>query len=295
LRNRTGENGAIFQTIPNAANVGTDLVDFIFRAPDGAGTVQRNIRFEARAGFAKTGDPSFHIGGFNGTIPDPDNPTLSIGDNYSAFRKPLRIGSYSQPTAWLNLAPGSIAANTAPLKFTSGALLTNPEVGAIEFLNDKYYGTITTGTARKTFAFLESPVFTTPDIGAASGSSLTVSGSLTSSGSAGVGYSAGAGGTITQLTSKSTAVTINKISGQIIMDNANLNNNTNVTFQVNNTTVSATDVPVVAISGGTSVNYLISVLEVGSGFFKVTIRNVSGSTQNDALVINYAIIKAVNN
>ncbi|KKP98831.1 MAG: hypothetical protein US08_C0006G0001, partial [Candidatus Nomurabacteria bacterium GW2011_GWF2_36_19] len=45
--------------------------------------------------------------------------------------------------------------------FTSGTLLTTPEAGAIEFLTDAYYGTITTGGARKTFAFLESPVFTT--------------------------------------------------------------------------------------------------------------------------------------
>jgi hypothetical protein len=30
----------------------------------------------------------------------------------------------------------------------------------MEFLTDAYYGTITTGAARKTFAFLESPIFT---------------------------------------------------------------------------------------------------------------------------------------
>ena len=44
----------------------------------------------------------------------------------------------------------------APLKLTSGALLVTPEPGAIEFLNDKYYGTITTGSARKEFAFVGS-------------------------------------------------------------------------------------------------------------------------------------------
>jgi hypothetical protein len=37
----------------------------------------------------------------------------------------------------------------------SGALLGTPEVGAIEFLTDKYYGTITTGTLRKQFAFAD--------------------------------------------------------------------------------------------------------------------------------------------
>ena len=64
------------------------------------------------------------------------------------------------PTARLHLPAGTATASTAPLKFTSGTLLTTPEAGAVEFLTDKFYGTITTGTARKTFAFLESPVFT---------------------------------------------------------------------------------------------------------------------------------------
>jgi len=64
------------------------------------------------------------------------------------------------PTARLHLAAGTATASTAPLKFISGTLLTTPEVGAVEFLTDKFYGTITTGAVRKTFAFLESPVFT---------------------------------------------------------------------------------------------------------------------------------------
>jgi hypothetical protein len=64
------------------------------------------------------------------------------------------------PTAVLQLKAGTAAANTAPLKFTSGPLLTTAEAGAIEFSTDKFYGTITTGAARATFAFLENPTFT---------------------------------------------------------------------------------------------------------------------------------------
>lgn len=69
------------------------------------------------------------------------------------------IGTTS-PTAVLHLKAGTTAASTAPLKFTSGSLLTTAEAGAVEFLTDAWYGTITTGAARKTFAFLESPIFT---------------------------------------------------------------------------------------------------------------------------------------
>ena len=53
------------------------------------------------------------------------------------------------PTALLHLAAGTTATDTAPLKFTSGTLLTTEEAGAIEFLTDKFYATITTGTVRK--------------------------------------------------------------------------------------------------------------------------------------------------
>jgi len=53
------------------------------------------------------------------------------------------------PTARLHLPAGTTAASTGPLKFTSGSLMTSPEAGAVEFLTDKWYATITTGTARK--------------------------------------------------------------------------------------------------------------------------------------------------
>ena len=62
------------------------------------------------------------------------------------------------PTACLHLKAGTATASTAPLKFTSGTLLTTPETGAVEFLTDKYYATITTGTARKEFAFAENTI-----------------------------------------------------------------------------------------------------------------------------------------
>jgi hypothetical protein len=74
---------------------------------------------------------------------------------------PTGVGGVTAPTAHLHIAAGTAAASFAPLKFTSGTLLGTPEAGAVEFLTDKWYGTITTGAARKTFAFLESPLFTT--------------------------------------------------------------------------------------------------------------------------------------
>jgi hypothetical protein len=289
IKNELAENGAIFETT-HATNT---LVDFIFKTAAN----QRNIRFESRA-LAKTGSPSFHIGGATTLgVADPDNPTLSVGDNYSAFSKPLRIGNYSTPTALLNLAPGTSAANTAPLKFTSGPLLTTPEAGAIEFLNDEYYATITTGSARKTFAFLQSPSFTTPNLGAATSASLLSTGSISSSSAtAGIGYSTGAGGTVLQSTNKSNAVTINKITGQITMNGAALAAASEVSFTVNNSSVTQYDVPVVAISANATNNtYLLSVTSVTNGSFRISVTNASTTPRSEALVINFAIIKGAIN
>jgi hypothetical protein len=48
----------------------------------------------------------------------------------------------NNPTASLHLDAGSATASTAPLKFTSGTLLSTPETGAVEFDGTHYYGTI---------------------------------------------------------------------------------------------------------------------------------------------------------
>lgn len=66
----------------------------------------------------------------------------------------LGIGQTS-PSARLHIAAGTTAANTAPIKLTSGSLLTTPEIGAVEFLTDKAYLTITTATGRTEFALVD--------------------------------------------------------------------------------------------------------------------------------------------
>jgi len=55
------------------------------------------------------------------------------------------------PTAYLHIKGGTATAGTAPIKLTSGTLNTAAEAGAVEFLTDAYYGTITTGASRKNF------------------------------------------------------------------------------------------------------------------------------------------------
>jgi hypothetical protein len=60
------------------------------------------------------------------------------------------------PNATIHIKLGTTT--NAPLKFTSGSLLSTPQSGVVEFVGDNFYGT-TSGNTRKTFAFLESPQF----------------------------------------------------------------------------------------------------------------------------------------
>lgn len=49
----------------------------------------------------------------------------------------------------ITVRPGTTAAGTAPIKLTSGPLMTTPEAGAIEFLTDGLYFTQTGSTERR--------------------------------------------------------------------------------------------------------------------------------------------------
>lgn len=107
-----------------------------------------------------------------------------------------------------------------------------------------------------------------------------------------IGYSAAAQGTVTQATSKSTAVTLNKSAGQITMNNASLATATNATFTLNNSTISANDAVILTISGGqtTPGSYNVFANSLAAGSVSITLRNISGGSLSEAIVINFAII-----
>lgn len=64
----------------------------------------------------------------------------------------------------ITIRPGTAAAGTAPLKFSSGTLLSSAEAGAMEFNSDTLYFTITTGAVRKTIAMYDDTSGATGDI-----------------------------------------------------------------------------------------------------------------------------------
>jgi hypothetical protein len=107
-----------------------------------------------------------------------------------------------------------------------------------------------------------------------------------------LGYTAAAQGTVTQLTDKSTAVTLNKSAGRITMNNASLTTATNATFTLNNSLISANDTVILTISGGqaTPGSYNVFANALAAGSVSITLRNISGGTLSEAIVINFALL-----
>jgi hypothetical protein len=109
-----------------------------------------------------------------------------------------------------------------------------------------------------------------------------------------IGYAAAAQGTVTQATDKSTGVTLNTSSGQITMNNAALAATTNVAFTLTNNKITAKDVIIFNVAGGNATagtyNVFTSTLTAGSA--TVVLRNISGGSLSEAVVLNFAIIHA---
>ena len=73
---------------------------------------------------------------------------------------------------------------------------------------------------------------------------------------------------------------------------ASLNGTTNVAFTLNNSTISAKDVVLVNVAGGTASNdtYNCWVSGHGTGSCTIVLRNISGGALSEAVVINFAVI-----
>jgi len=110
-----------------------------------------------------------------------------------------------------------------------------------------------------------------------------------------IGYSTAAQGAVTQLTSKSTGVTLNTSAGRITMNNAALAGATAVSFILTNSTISINDTIIVCISsnttGTTAGAYTTYVSYLAAGSALITLRNLTASTSySEAVIINFAII-----
>jgi hypothetical protein len=110
-----------------------------------------------------------------------------------------------------------------------------------------------------------------------------------------IGYSAAAQGTVTQLTDKSTGVTLNKSAGRITMNNAALAGATAVSFILTNNAISINDTIIVCVSSNTTGSaagaYTTYVSYLAAGSALITLRNLTAATSySEAVIINFSII-----
>ena len=112
-------------------------------------------------------------------------------------------------------------------------------------------------------------------------------------GTSAFGYASGAGGTVTQLTSKSTGVTLSKLTGDITLNAASLAAAAIVSFTLTNTTIAATDVVHVQHQAtGTFGAYTINARSA-AGSAVISVRNNTAGALAEAIVIKFLVIKAV--
>lgn len=112
----------------------------------------------------------------------------------------------------------------------------------------------------------------------------------------GLGYVTGVGGAVTQETSVTTTVVLNKVCGQITTFSLALAAGVDTSFTLTNSTIAAGDVVVVSTKsyGGTADGIPVaSVVATAAGSCIINIRNTGAVTLDALAVINFAVIKAV--
>jgi hypothetical protein len=111
-----------------------------------------------------------------------------------------------------------------------------------------------------------------------------------------IGYAAGAGGTVTQQTSKSTGVTINKPSGSITLNNAELAAGATVSFPMTNSYFAVGDIIVFGWGGGgtgATISYNVWMGTTSNGIATICVKNISTGALSNPLAIDFAIIRHV--
>jgi len=107
-----------------------------------------------------------------------------------------------------------------------------------------------------------------------------------------IGYPAGIGhgGSVTQITSKATAVTLNTQSGRVIMINAALGAGASINFTLSNTFIQQNSV--LCLNPLNFNGYRVEVETVAANAASIRVTNVTAGILSDALQILFAVFNA---
>jgi len=128
--------------------------------------------------------------------------------------------------------------------------------------------------------------------GTATYSTLNAVNSL-ATGSIGFATIAGTGGTVTQLTSRNTGVTLDKPCGRIILFSSVILSQASNTFTLTNSYIAASDLVLVNHESGQTLGAYTLATNPSAGSVDVTMRNVSGGTLTaGAPTLQFVVIKS---
>ncbi len=187
---------------------------------------------------------------------------------------------------------GSIATGFgAVLMYTVGSGSGQTNIGQIGVRTNASGGNYGTAVIRLATGGTIADTWTCDHSGNTTQAGSMTAGSVRATGAtAGIGYGTGAGGTVTQATSRTTGVTINKVCGSITLVSA-AGSASWQSFTVTNSAVAATDQVDVCQKSGTD-KYMIHVTAVGSGSFEITFATTGGTTTEQP-VFTFFVSKAV--
>lgn len=228
---------------------------------------------------------------------DPPLPSDSPATfNTKAF---TLLGDLNDWSTQANALPAELAVDLVAER-SATATLTNKTL-----TNPSYSGTTANGGTITTIDInggtIDGTVIGGASPAAGSFTTLSASGAVTIPGTLSVtggtfGYGTGAGGTVTQATSKSTAVTLHKPCGQITMNNAALAAGATESFYLYSSYIDGNSIVLVqGIHDGSvnPANYEFYSSQVYGPTNRALIKftNVSAGSLSEAVVIQFAIIK----
>lgn len=264
----------------------------------------------ATAALTSTTITTSGLSGFGGAINSAvgayyQNSTMSGAAQYGVYYQPTFSSSCTASGIALAVLP-QLAAAAFNTSNVFGIAIYNTVLGAGSSATNQYgiyinnltsggtlnYAIYTAGTTASIFGGNVRIGGTTAPVAACdvTGAIQATTSILSSGAISGIGYSTGAGGTVTQATSRTTGVTLSKVSGAITLVSA-AGSTTPTTFTVTNTAVAATDTPIVVQKSGTDL-YVIHVTAVVAGSFNITFWTTGGTTTEQP-VFNFNIIKGV--
>jgi len=223
---------------------------------------------------------------YNSVYSSQDGITWQAAQTGSLFDRGRSLTWNS--AAWIITGRSIISTNNNTLKYSTDNAVTWQSVTS-------YINPATAAVSNSIASRLVVPRLN-PNGDAVVRGTLTANNILLSGATSELGFTTGAGGSVTQLTSREFTVTLSSPTGTIqLYSTGTLASNAIYGFLLNNSTIVANDMVLIQhISGGSLGGYNITATPAGNSAF-ITIRNITNTTfTNETPLLRFMVIKSAN-